>query len=78
MKSIAWTIALLIFLPFSLPAQTTTVWDDFEGNGTITTWVGDDCVIDTDLANPFPEGMNTSSTVLAYQDEGGTVRQCAF
>ena len=46
----------------------TTVEDDFEGNGTISTWFGDDCGMDTEFANPVQQGINTSATVLRYDD----------
>ena len=44
--------------------------DDFEGSGTITQWVGDDCDIDSSFANPYAQGINTSSRVLKYSDVG--------
>ena len=48
-----------------------SIEDDFEGNGTITTWSGDNCGIDIDFSNPFQTGINTSETVLKYTDSGG-------
>jgi len=48
---------------------TTVIQDDFEDNGTIT-WFGDNCDINTSLMNPFRLGMNTSETVLEYNDNG--------
>jgi len=59
-------------------AQPTTVQDGFEGNGTITTWYGDDCGIDTSFPNPFPQGINTSNTVLQYDDTGGQYANVGF
>lgn len=55
------------------PTQSTAqiFLDDFEGNGSIAAWVGDDCAINTSFSNPFPEGINTSATVLRYSDDGG-------
>ena len=44
--------------------------DDFESNRQIN-WVGDDCLIDTCVTNPFAQGLNTSSKVLKYNDVGG-------
>jgi len=52
--------------------------DDFEGNGTINTWLGDDCNINTSFANPFPQGINTSATVLRYEDVGGLYANVRF
>ncbi len=55
--------------------------DDFEGNGTITTWLGDAAGADTAFANPidgFAEGMNYSDTVLLYEDTGGQYANVQF
>jgi beta-glucanase (GH16 family) len=59
-------------------AQTQSVQDDFEGNGTITSWFGDDCNLNTSLANPFSQGINTSATVLEYGDAGGLYANVRF
>ncbi len=64
----------IFFLIFSLPFfsySQQNVFDDFEGNGTISTWAGDGCGLNTSFSNPFPQGINTSLTVLEYQDQGG-------
>ncbi|MBS2213876.1 family 16 glycosylhydrolase [Carboxylicivirga mesophila] len=58
--------------------QTAFVQDDFEGNGTINSWYGDDCNIDIAFANPKQEGINTSSTVLKYHDVGGQYANVRF
>lgn len=68
----------LSILFISVQAQTQTVEDDFEGNGTISTWVGDDCNLNTSLTNPFQQGINTSATVLEYHDLGGTYANVRF
>jgi hypothetical protein len=55
--------------------------DDFEGNGTITTWLGDAAGADTAFANPIDgtvEGMNYSDTVLLYEDTGGQYANVQF
>ncbi|MEO0640980.1 MAG: beta-glucanase, partial [Bacteroidota bacterium] len=72
---------LLIFtsfllLPLSILAQ--GAQDDFEGNGTIQNWFGDETEIQTAFANPFPGGMNNSGTVLKYEDNGGTYANVRF
>lgn len=54
------------------------VFDDFEGNGNITTWFGDACGMDNAYANPYVEGINTSSTVLEYNDTGGQYANVRF
>ena len=69
-------LALLFCLPLIAAAQ--TVQDDFEGNGTITTWYGDNCNMNTARANPFQQGINTSATVLEYGDVGGQYANVAF
>ena len=65
-------ITLICF--FALFASTSfaqTLQDNFEGTGNVTTWFGDDCTINNAFANPFPSGINTSATVLKYDDQGG-------
>ncbi len=71
-----WLLLNIVFITISTHAQ--TVQDDFEGNGTITTWVGDDCGINTDFLNPFQQGINTSETVLEYNDIGGQYANVRF
>lgn len=69
-------ILLISLLSFCTIAQ--TVSDDFEGNGTITTWFGDDCEIEINYSNPFQEDINTSNTVLRYNDVGGLFANVRF
>ncbi len=75
-------ILLSFFLVLSFAtltqAQTQTVEDDFEGNGTITNWYGDDCIINTGFPNPYPQDINTSATVLKYDDVGGQYANVRF
>ena len=73
-------LLLPLFCLFLLPlfGQVQTVEDDFEGNGTILTWYGDNCGMDNAAANPFPQGSNTSATVLAYTDAGGQYANVGF
>ena len=52
--------------------------DNFEGSGTITTWAGDDCGMNTAFANPFKVLANNSNTVLKYDDAGGTYANVRF
>jgi len=59
-------------------AQINEAFDDFEGNSNIPAWVGDDCMVNPSFTNPFPGGENTSSTVLSYQDNGGTFANVRF
>ena len=67
-----------IVLFYSVINYAQTVEDDFEGTGTISTWFGDDCVIDTNSVNPFKTGINTSPTVLKYTDVGGKFANVRF
>ena len=70
------TLIILFCLPILAKSQ--TVQDDFEGNGTITTWYGDNCSMNVARANPFQQGINTSATVLEYGDVGGQYANVAF
>ena len=75
-----FTSFLVLFLCFSIhyTATSQVFQDDFEGNGTITNWFGDDCGMNLNLANPFPQGENTSATVLEYNDNGGQYANVRF
>lgn len=77
MRNFSPLILLALFLPFGCHAQT-LLQDDFEGNGTITTWYGDDCGLNTSFANPFSQAPNTSGTVLQYDDTGGQYANVGF
>ncbi len=78
MKAFLTLVCSLLFLTSSLLAQTTTVEDNFEGDGTITVWVGDDCEINTALPNPVQDAENGSATVLEYHDIGGDFANVRF
>jgi beta-glucanase (GH16 family) len=67
-----------VFLFINLLVVAQTVEDDFEGNGTITSWFGDDCGVDISYSNPFQLASNTSATVLKYIDAGGTYANVRF
>jgi beta-glucanase (GH16 family) len=69
---------LILSVSFISVIHAQTVGDDFEDNGTITTWFGDDCVIDTNLENPFPQDINISAHVLEYADTGGQYANVRF
>ncbi|TLX70325.1 glycosyl hydrolase family protein [Labilibacter sediminis] len=60
------------------PTSATNIYDDFEGNGTITTWAEDASLMDVSFTNPYQTGINTSSTVLKYEDNGGTYANIRF
>lgn len=60
------------------PTHAQFITDDFEGNGNITSWFGDDCVLNTAFANPHQQGINTSATVLRYHDQGGQYANVRF
>ena len=68
----------LFLLLFSIFSFSQTVEDDFEGNGTISSWFGDDCGISTEFSNLYKEGINTSNTVLKYSDTGGAYANVRF
>jgi beta-glucanase (GH16 family) len=67
---------LLFFFPFLANSQ--NISDDFEGNGNISNWQGDNCVIKTGFQNPFPTSSNNSSKVLEYKDNGGQYANVRF
>jgi beta-glucanase (GH16 family) len=71
-----FTLLAITFLTSIFSQQ--NVLDDFEGNGTITTWAGDDCGMDTTFSNPFKTDVNNSKTVLKYTDEGGQYANVRF
>lgn len=62
----------------NLPLLSQNIQDDFEGNGTIAQWSALDCIIDPNFSNPEAQGINTSATVLRYNDFGGTWSQVRF
>ncbi len=78
MKAIIISIAAICLICNTLPGQTAMVFDDFEGNGTITTWFGDNCNIDIAFPNMHKTGLNKSNTVLAYHDIGGQYANVRF
>jgi hypothetical protein len=71
-------LILFLFILCSITLNAQTVEDSFEGSGTITTWFGDDCGMNTNLTNPYQQGINTSSTVLEYNDTGGQYANVRF
>ncbi len=73
-KFIIYSVVLVS--PFWANSQ--NLKDDFEGNGNITNWKGDDCLIKTDLPNPFQTVANSSNTVLEYTDNGGLYANVRF
>ena len=67
--------AVLFNISFS---QAQVINDDFEGNGTISNWTGDDCNLTQPSVNPFKQGTNQSSNVLKYEDTGGDYANIRF
>jgi beta-glucanase (GH16 family) len=78
MKTSVLHIGFFFSLFISIQGQTTYIHDDFEGNGNITTWHGDNCEINTQYTNPHSQNINTSATVLRYQDTGGLYANVRF
>ncbi|MFM7586472.1 MAG: hypothetical protein ACKO6M_05570, partial [Bacteroidota bacterium] len=76
------TSALIILLLFCcmqiLPTRAQAVWDDFEGQGTINTWFGDQCTATVGFPNPHPHNRNPSTAVLRYHDTGGQYANVRF
>ncbi len=74
-----FTLLLLIFFaPNFLISQINEAYDDFEGNNNDLTWIGDNCDMDNGFANPFPNGINASATVLRYHDKGSLYANVRF
>ena len=69
---------ICFFLLLSTQALSQQVFDDFEGNGTINSYYGDNCGANANFANPHPTGINTSATVLDYHDTGGQYANVRF
>ncbi len=76
MRKFTFSIFLVLF--FLNVSQAQTISDNFEGTGTITTWFGDDCGMDTNFMNPYQMGSNTSAKVLKYTDTGGPYANIRF
>jgi hypothetical protein len=57
---------------------TPLLFDDFEGAGNITTWLGDAAGLNTAFANPYVNADNFSPTVLEYDDAGGQYANVQF
>jgi len=70
-------VASLLFCG-TLFAQPQIAKDNFDGNSTISTWLGDDCIMDNNFINPYSTGINTSSKVLKYSDVGGQYANVRF
>ncbi|MEM0997954.1 MAG: family 16 glycosylhydrolase [Bacteroidota bacterium] len=72
-------LLLLFLLPLAVSfGHSQAVFDDFEGNGTIASWAGDNCGLNTGLSNPVASGTNTSATVLEYRDNGASFANVRF
>ena len=54
------------------------LYDDFEGNGNIDTWFGDDCGMDNAFPNEHVDANNNSAGVLKYDDTGGQYANVRF
>ncbi len=77
MKKNLFTLILVLLSVACLYSQN-IYEDDFEGNGNISTWFGDNCTMDINFDNPFSEGINTSNKVLRYHDVGGQYANVRF
>ncbi|MFT6165885.1 MAG: beta-glucanase (GH16 family) [Vicingaceae bacterium] len=72
------TISSLLFFFILTPFSAQIIQDDFEGNGTITSWFGDDCGLVTNFNNPQSNTSNSSNKVLSYHDIGGQYANIRF
>ncbi len=71
-----WLFCALLLA--TVPGKAQFLTDDFEGNGNIGSWVGDDCAVNAAFANPHVQSINTSATVLRYHDTGGQYANVRF
>jgi len=76
MRNFIFSLAAVFSTVATTTAQT-LVFDDFEGNGTLS-WQADACNININKGNPFVQGINTSATVLEYHDVGGQYANIFF
>jgi len=74
------SLILIIVISFTnhIFSQNQTVEDDFEENGTITNWFGDNCNKNTNQINLYVDSNNNSATVLKYDNVGGTYSNVRF
>ncbi|MEN8777006.1 MAG: hypothetical protein ABF263_01910 [Polaribacter sp.] len=77
-EGIAGVVYIDNFYFYKAPTSFAKVFDDFEGNGTITTWAEDKAGLDIAFANPFVDATNGSATVLKYEDTGGQYANIRF
>ncbi|MFY9241852.1 MAG: family 16 glycosylhydrolase [Polaribacter sp.] len=75
MKNLLLIYCLLVSYTFYSQVK---VEDDFEGNGTISSWFGDGTSINTNFSNPFKNDSNNSNTVLKYDDGGAQYANLRF
>ena len=71
------TFLCSLVFSFSTFAQQ-AVTDDFEGNGTITTWFADQSIMELGFINPFQNSSNNSSGVMKYEDTGQSFANVGF
>jgi len=76
LKNNCFFLLFLLLVPAINFAQ--ILQDDFEGNGNIPAWVGDNCGVNPNFDNPFMQSINSSATVLRYQDTGGQYANLRF
>lgn len=69
-------LAAMAFV-FDARIMAQSLHDNFEGQGNINTWYGDNCGFQV-LPNPVSGGINTSATVAEYHDVGGTYANLRF
>jgi len=78
MRTIVLSAILLILVTAQSKAQNRRLQDDFEGNGLVSTWFGDNCNVNTSYSNPYQQGENNSLTVMRYNDVGGQYANVRF
>ncbi|GGE33319.1 family 16 glycosylhydrolase [Psychroflexus planctonicus] len=71
-------IILLVSLLLSISINAQLLEDNFDGNSTISSWIGDDCEIIEPILNPYQESINLSENVMSYHDTGGSYANVYF
>jgi len=72
-----YILSLLVLIGSTI-GNAQSIYDDFDGNGNIKNWFGDNCGLDTSFNNPFMDSVNGSNKVMQYNDNGGQFANARF
>jgi hypothetical protein len=74
----ALLICITLFFSTGLSCQISSLFDDFEGNGQVHSWIEDSLTLNNTFSNPYSEKINISKTLLEYKDTGGKYANVSF